>query len=70
MNKTVDLQRLVDAAGDAIIGADPEGSVLSGDTAALAKLAIEVSSSGAVRRWSAQPCSTAVTSEAGKVTLP
>ena len=34
MNKTVDLQRLVDAAGDAIIGADPEGKIVLWNPAA------------------------------------
>ena len=34
MSKTVDLQRLVDAAGDAIIGADPEGKIVLWNPAA------------------------------------
>jgi PAS domain S-box-containing protein len=34
MSKTVDLQRLVDAAGDAIIGADQEGKIILWNPAA------------------------------------
>jgi PAS domain S-box-containing protein len=34
MNKTVDLELLVDAAGDAIIGADPEGKIVLWNPAA------------------------------------
>jgi PAS domain S-box-containing protein len=34
MNKTIDFERLVQAAGDAIIAADPEGRILSWNPAA------------------------------------
>ena len=34
MNKTIDLELLVDAAGDAIIGADPEGKIVLWNPAA------------------------------------